>query len=125
MAILTDEYEAYFDPEIKAAFAAKGWEAVAPGWPRWLGRLLFRESVFRYQAKQAQKMVSTLHQKGALIVLGSDTPGWPLIPYLIHGPSTHFEIDLLHAANLSAQEIITAATLRPAQMLAVPVPCIR
>ena len=116
-SILPDEYEAYFSEEFRAQFAQKGWETVAPDWPSWLGRLLFRESVFRYQAKQARRMLSTLHEEGVPLVLGSDTPGWPLIPYLMHGPSTHFEIDLLHAAGLSAQEIITAATATPAKML--------
>lgn len=116
-ALLPDEKEAYFDQDIKEEFVERGWETLAPDWPLWIGRLLFKEWVFRMQANQAQKMIQAVHKEGGKIVLGSDTPGWPIIPYLIHGPSTHFEIDLLYDAGFSAQEIITAATLTPAQML--------
>ena len=58
-----------------------------------------------------------LHKAGAKIVLASDSSGWPIIPYLLHGPSTHYEIDLLQKIGMSPQEIITASTLTPAKML--------
>ena len=112
-----DEQEAAQDPEIRQAFIDEGWKATAPGWPRWIGRLLFQKWMVRSKVNEAFKMMRALHKEGAKIVLASDSSGWPIIPYLFHGPSTHFEIRLLKQVGLSEQEIITAATLTPAQML--------
>ena len=51
------------------------------------------------------------------LVVGSDSAGWPIFPYLLHGRSTHVEMGLLSDAGLTPAEVLTAATLRPATML--------
>jgi len=114
-----DELDALTDPKIRRDFVDEGWKANAPGWPLWIGRLLFQKWIVNMYVNEGFKMFRALHQAGAKIVLGSDSSGWPLIPYLLHGPSTHYEIDLLHHAGLSPQEIITAGTQTPAKMLGI------
>ena len=40
-----------------------------------------------------------------------------MFTHMLHGHTTHVEINLLSQAGLSPQDIITAATRRPAEML--------
>lgn len=114
-----DELDAILDPHIRRSFIDEGWKATAPGWPLWIGRLLFQKWVVNGQVKELKKMFRYLHQAGAKIVLGSDSAGWPILPYLVHGPSTHYEMNLLHELGMSSLEIITAATQTPTQMLGI------
>jgi imidazolonepropionase-like amidohydrolase len=53
------------------------------------------------------------------LVVGSDSGNWPLFPYYFHGPTTWRELRMLAEAGLSPQEILRAATVNPAKMLAL------
>ena len=67
--------------------------------------------------RQAQRTLAHLHREGNKLVLGSDSGGWPMLTHMLHGHTTHVEIALLSQAGLSPQDIITAATSRPAEMM--------
>ncbi len=84
----------------------------------WLGkRLTFTERYFQSRYRRARDVISRLHKAGVPVVVGSDSAGWPIFPYLLHGRSTHVEMGLLTDAGLTPAEVLTAATLRPATML--------
>jgi len=114
-----DELEAIIDPQIRRLSIDEAWKVMMPGWPLWVGRLFFQKWIAETQVNEAKKMFQLLHRSGAKIVLGSDSSGWPIVPYLLHGPSTHYEMNLLLEMGMSPLEIITAATQTPAQMLGI------
>lgn len=114
-----DELADAKNPEIRKQFIDEAWRASAPGWPRWMGRLLYKKSVIGSRVKQAIRAISKLHDRNVPIVLGSDSSGWPLVPFLFHGVSTHLEMSFLQQAGLSPLDILTAGTRTPAEMLGI------
>jgi imidazolonepropionase-like amidohydrolase len=121
LTVPQDEIDAARSPEIREAFADAFGRTLAPGmpgWVRWLGkRLTFTERYFQSRYRRARDVISQLHKAGVPVVVGSDSAGWPIFPYLLHGRSTHVEMGLLRDAGLTPAEVLTAATLRPARML--------
>jgi imidazolonepropionase-like amidohydrolase len=121
LTVPQDEIDAARSPEVREAFADALGRTLAPGmpgWVRWLGkRLTFTERYFQSRYRRARDVISRLHKAGVPVVVGSDSAGWPIFPYLLHGRSTHVEMGLLSDAGLTPAEVLTAATLRPATML--------
>lgn len=117
LTVPADEIDAARDPAVHKHMIETGWRTVAPGWPLWLGRLVFREWLSKRYLETAIRMVRILNEQGVPLVLASDSPGWPIIPFILHGPSTHLELELLSRAGLSPIEILRAGTLTPAEML--------
>ena len=114
-----DELADAKNPEIRRRFIEEAWRASAPGWPRWMGRMMYKKSVIGPRVKRAIRGISKLHELGVPVALGSDSSGWPLVPFLFHGVSTHLEISFLEQAGLSPIEILTAGTRTPAEMLGI------
>jgi len=117
MVVPADELATAKDPGIRKEFIEEAWRATAPGWPLWIGRLMYRKSVMRPRVNKVLRGIGKLHESGVDIALASDSSGWPLVPFLFHGISTHLEISFLEEAGLSPLEVIRAATLTPARML--------
>lgn len=63
----------------------------------------------------AQKIVSTLHRAGAVLLAGTDTP----MPSVYPGFSLHEELALLVESGLSPMEALRAATSAPASFLGI------
>jgi imidazolonepropionase-like amidohydrolase len=77
------------------------------------------ESANREAALAAAQSLRYLKEAGVPLVVGSDSGNWPLFPYYFHGPTTWRELRMLAEAGLSPQEILRAATVNPAKMLAL------
>lgn len=60
-----------------------------------------------------RKIVEALHQAGAKLLVGTDTPN----PFVVPGASVHEELQLLVEAGLSPAEALYAATSAPARFL--------
>jgi imidazolonepropionase-like amidohydrolase len=56
-------------------------------------------------------LISRLHEKGVMILAGSDFAG---MPYVYPGISLHQELKLLTKAGLSNYEALKTATINPA-----------
>jgi len=112
-----DERAAAQDPGVRKQFIDEAWRASAPGWPRWMGRMLYKKSTLRPRVNAAIRGIRKLHERGVPIALGSDSSGWPLVPFLFHGISTHLEMSFLSQAGFTPLEIIEAGTRTPARML--------
>ena len=88
-----------------------------PQLPLWASRLSYGPKTVHFGLKGATKQLRLLNEAGVKLVLGSDSGGWPILTYMLHGPTTHMELELLSRAGLSPQELITASTQRAAEML--------
>jgi imidazolonepropionase-like amidohydrolase len=85
---------------------AKSWVAIVTGFQKMLA-----DPEQAQQFLNARKqLVMALHDVGAGLLLGSDTPQMMNVP----GFSTHNELDLLIEAGLTPAEAITAGTFNPA-----------
>ena len=92
-------------------------ETMLPQLPLWASRLSYGPKTVHFGLKGATKQLRLLNEAGVKLVLGSDSGGWPILTYMLHGPTTHMELELLSRAGLSPQELITASTQRAAEML--------
>ena len=63
--------------------------------------------------QNALRVVGALHEAGAPLMLGTDTPN----PYVVPGDSVHDELANLVAAGLSPMAALATATARPAEYL--------
>ena len=63
--------------------------------------------------RQAKSVVRSLHEAGARILVGTDTPN----PYVVPGESVHDELFNLVSAGLTPIEALAAATSSPAEYL--------
>jgi imidazolonepropionase-like amidohydrolase len=121
LTVPEDEIEAARDPDLRRACGAAMGETLAPGLPGWLRnigmKMMFNERTFNRRYKRARRFVSRLHEAGVPLVVGADSAGWPILPYLLHGRSTHVEMGLLADAGLTPLEVLRAATLTPAEMV--------
>lgn len=63
--------------------------------------------------RQAKSVVHSLHEAGARILVGTDTPN----PYIVPGESVHDELFNLVSAGLTPIEALAAATSSPAEYL--------
>lgn len=113
----SDAIEMLYDKSIRAQTTEELVRTNLPGWPTWMLKPLFNPRSVKISLSQAQTSLAHLHQAAGKIVLGSDSGGWPMFTHMLHGHTTHVEINLLSQAGLSPQDIITAATRRPAEML--------
>ena len=66
--------------------------------------------------RQAKSVVRSLHEAGARILVGTDTPN----PYIVPGESVHDELLNLVSAGLTPIEALAAATSSPAEYLERP-----
>jgi imidazolonepropionase-like amidohydrolase len=116
-----DELETARDQQVWESFKELLLETAAPNMPGWLRKLAVRvagsEASTTRRLARAVRTTRLLHEAGVPLVLGSDSGNWPLMPYELHGPTTHVEMLLLAQAGLSPIEVIAAATSTPAKML--------
>jgi len=110
------------DAELQLASGLAVMEVAAPGVPRWIGPWLVRRmsSNDRYARKlQAERVaaVTAMVEAGVPLVMGSDAPGWPVLLGLFHRYGSVRELELLAEAGLPLDEVLVAATSRPAEML--------
>ncbi len=121
LTVPEDEIEAARDPDLRRACGTEMGETLAPGLPGWLRnigmKMMFNERTFHRRYKRARRFISRLHEAGVPLVVGADSAGWPIFPYLLHGRSTHVEMGLLVDAGLTPLEVLRAATLTPAEMV--------
>ncbi len=83
----------------------------------WVWRSFVDQERILERTRNQQLAIRKLADAGAAIVVGSDSPGFPFVPYMFHGPTTIREIELLGEAGFSPMEAIMAATQVPAEML--------
>ena len=81
-----------------------------------VGMLMGRRALARRLAAESDALAE-LAGAGVPLVVGSDAGNWPILPFLLHGPSTWLELSALQEAGLSNLAVLTAATRTPAQML--------
>lgn len=68
---------------------------------------------FRRAAARLLDVVSILHQEGAPLMIGTDTPN----PFVVQGFSVHDELDAFVRAGMSPLEALRCATAEPARFL--------
>jgi imidazolonepropionase-like amidohydrolase len=116
-----EELETALDPEIHRDYKRAVAAIAMPGLPGFLvplgARAAGREATLQRRTEHMIAAVAELHAAGVPIVTGSDSGNWPVLPFLVHGPSYHLELQGLARAGLTPLEVLTAATLTPAQML--------
>ncbi len=106
------------DPEVREAMALAVGDLATPRLPAWLVKRLAGSE--RYATGiYADRVEATamLHQAGVKLVVGSDAPGWPVLIDNLPAWSTIRELELLHEAGLTPEEVLAAATRVPAEML--------
>lgn len=91
-------------------------ELLRKGWPK--GSFTSSWTAEQYRQSQAQwpKMLALtklLHDRGALLTVGTDTP----TPWIIPGVSFHEELGLLRDAGIPAKDVLRMATLNGARAL--------
>lgn len=74
-------------------------------------RILAKQRAANFEA------TAQLHARGVPIVMGSDTPAWPLMYNQVPGYGSVREMELLAEIGMSPEEVLAAATTRPAEML--------
>jgi imidazolonepropionase-like amidohydrolase len=107
------------DPDTMERTWQAGLDLMAPGLSQ-KGRELLIPRLKRSIPRRIERSldaVGRLNEAGVPLVLGSDAGGSPVLPWLVHGPTTHMELHLLQRAGLEPLEIIRAATLTPAEMM--------
>lgn len=109
--------EMIFDKSIRKRTGKAFVEVNIPMLPVWISKWGFNQFFTKMAYRQAKKTMRIFNKEGVKLVLGSDSGGWPMLTHMLHGHTTHLEIDFLSQSGLSSQEIITAATKRPAKML--------
>jgi imidazolonepropionase-like amidohydrolase len=120
--VLTTPQEAIdliYDPIVSKASQIALVQVNVPWFPQSLYRIILNERMVKYGTRKASAMITKMHGEGVKLVLGSDSGGWPILTYMLHGPTTHLEIDLLYESGLSPLDIIRAATKTPAEMLGI------
>lgn len=107
------------DPEVARQFAEKALAMMAPRLPfrRWIAHSGLEAGEARAHVRRAGRALRAMADAGVPLVMGSDSGNWPMIPWLFHGPSTLRELELLVAAGLTPEEVLTASTRTPARML--------
>lgn len=110
------------DPELQRQAALAVADMSVPGLPgflkRWLVKRTLKSDGFVTKLQTARvEAAGQLYEAGVPIVMGSDSPGWPLLLGLFHGYGSVRELELLAEAGLPPDEVLVAATSRPAEML--------
>ena len=110
------------DVELQRQSALAIADMSVPGLPgflkRWLVGRTMKSDAFVSKLQAARiEAAGELYAAGVPIVMGSDSPGWPLMLGLFHGYGSVRELELLAEAGLPPEEVLIAATLRPAEML--------
>jgi len=100
-----DEVSALTNPEFVARFRRGGVIQDEPG--------IDRAEAIRRRLEEVLANVGMLHDRGVLVVLGTDTGN----PYVFPGFSVHQELELLVRAGLSPMEALEAATRCAAEMI--------
>lgn len=91
--------------------------ALLPGAPKLFAAPAFFGPAIRSHTRRAHAALRALRDAGAPLVMGSDAGNWPMIPYLLHGPSSIRELELLVAAGLTPHQALTAGTVGSARAL--------
>ena len=106
-------YDQNIHKKTKRAFA----EVNFPAFPIWMTSWGFNAFFTKQFLGGVLKNLRIMNKEQVKLILGSDSGGWPMFTHMLHGHTTHLEIDLLEKAGLSPIEIIQASTSRPAKML--------
>jgi len=118
-AVPPAQYALLRDPESANRTLQEAGVVYAPALPQWL-RPMSIEWMLRSlpdREARASAVISELYRAGVPIVVGSDAGGSPFVPFVVHGPATLMEMQLLEQAGLTPLEIIRAATQTPAEMM--------
>jgi hypothetical protein len=116
-----EEMAALRDEETrKRSFAAAG-ELTSPGISprllRWMSGRKFTYNIIVDMLDERLAVLTRLHALEVPLVMGSDAPGWPVLVDSIPGYSSVREMELLGQAGMSPEQVLMAATSRPAEML--------
>lgn len=106
-------YDKNIHKQTKRAFS----EVNFPAFPVWMTSWGFNAFFTKHFLGGVIKNLRIMNREQVPLILGSDSGGWPMFTHMLHGHTTHLEIDLLEKAGLSPLEIIQASTSRPAKML--------
>ena len=106
------------DPAKVKLFERAMAHVVAPHLPSGLiASLMVRESTVAARLAKEGEALRELSVEGVPIVMGSDSGGWPIIPFGFHGPTSVREIELIGLAGFAPDRALVAATSAPAEML--------
>ena len=106
-----------YDTSIRKKTAHSFSEVNFPAFPRWMTSWGFNAFFTKVFLGGVIKNLRIMNQEQVQLILGSDSGGWPMFTHMLHGHTTHLEIDLLAKAGLTPLQIIQASTSRPAKML--------
>ena len=106
-------YDKRIHKQTKRAFSQVNF----PAFPTWMTSWGFNSFFTKQFLGGVLKNLRIMNKEKVPLILGSDSGGWPMFTHMLHGHTTHLEIDLLEKAGLGPMEIIQASTSRPAKML--------
>lgn len=104
---------AWVPAEIRRRWDPAGWD---PGYRERLAALGPEETaILERGRRQREALVRALHEAGAGLLVGTDTPN----PFVVPGVSVHEELTRLVAAGLQPEDALAAATREAARFLGV------
>ncbi len=113
--VIADRYRHAADPQ--AWFARPEIDLLDPGLERWwrqsLDRMTPLNAEMRSAARNQRRLIGLLHEAGAPLLIGTDSPN----PFVIPGYAIHDELAAFVAAGISRRHVLEIATREAARFL--------